>query len=241
MLTKRDLVRSGAVAAIAVAATKPGQVLAQSLTGAPASRNLKYSTPMTAGGLLPRQGRDAVRNAQLLRRLPGQSLGREAFDNLDFQRAVQAYLFAIPAVSQAANRNAIRTLGPSNTVVPIFEQLVDSRSVFLTANDNTVYSWTWVDLSNGPVVVEVPPKVLGADQRHVVSLGRRCRHHRTGQGRGRQVPVSAAGLQGRRCRTAITSCNRPRSTSGSRGAASWWTATRSRASISSRSSRRSIR
>jgi hypothetical protein len=74
---------------------------------------------------------------------------------------VQAYLLAIPAVSQAANRNAIRTLGPVNTVVPIFEQLMDSRSIFLTANDNTVYSWTWLDLSKGPLVVEVPAKVLG--------------------------------------------------------------------------------
>jgi hypothetical protein len=39
--------------------------------------------------------------------------------------------------------------------------LVDSRSIFLTANDNTVYSWAWLDPSNGPLVVEVPPKVLG--------------------------------------------------------------------------------
>jgi hypothetical protein len=40
--------------------------------------------------------------------------------------------------------------------------LLDSRSIFLTANDNTVYSWTWIDLSKGPLVMEVPPKVLGA-------------------------------------------------------------------------------
>lgn len=38
---------------------------------------------------------------------------------------------------------------------------MDSRSVFLTANDNTVYSWAWLDLSKEPLVVEVPPKVLG--------------------------------------------------------------------------------
>jgi hypothetical protein len=93
---------------------------------------------------------------------PDKASADKLFDNLDFQRAVQAYLMAIPPVSQAANRNAIRTLGPVNTVVPIFEELLDSRSVFLTANDNTVYSWTWVDLSNGPLVFEVPPKVLGA-------------------------------------------------------------------------------
>jgi len=52
-------------------------------------------------------------------------------------------------------------LGPVNTVVPIFEELLDSRSIFLTANDNTVYSWAWIDLKNGPIVLEVPPKVLG--------------------------------------------------------------------------------
>ncbi|PKN32080.1 MAG: hypothetical protein CVU63_20605, partial [Deltaproteobacteria bacterium HGW-Deltaproteobacteria-20] len=48
-----------------------------------------------------------------------------------------------------------------NATVPIFEQLVDPRQIFLTANDNTVYSWTWIDLTDGPLVVEVPPNVLG--------------------------------------------------------------------------------
>ena len=59
--------------------------------------------------------------------------------------------------------------------MPIFEHLLDSRSVFLTANDNTVYSWVWIDLSKGPLVLEVPPKVLGAMNdmwyRWVVDLG----------------------------------------------------------------------
>ena len=31
----------------------------------------------------------------------------------------------------------------------------------LTANDNTVYSFPWIDTSKGPLVVEVPPMVLG--------------------------------------------------------------------------------
>ncbi len=35
------------------------------------------------------------------------------------------------------------------------------EQIFLTANDNTVYSWPWLDLRDGPLVVEVPPKVLG--------------------------------------------------------------------------------
>jgi hypothetical protein len=34
--------------------------------------------------------------------------------------------------------------------------------VELTANDNTVYSFVWLDTHKGPLVVEIPPKVLGA-------------------------------------------------------------------------------
>ncbi len=83
------------------------------------------------------------------------------YDNLDFQRAVQAYLLALPAVSQVANRKSILELGPANYTVPIFERLMDSKSIFLTANTNTVYSWMWMDLRKGPMVLEVPPKVLG--------------------------------------------------------------------------------
>ena len=84
------------------------------------------------------------------------------YDNLDFQRAVQAYLLAIPAVSQAANRNEILKLGPANTTVPIFENRMDSKSTFLTPNTQTPYSWMWLDLRGGPLVLEAPPKVLGA-------------------------------------------------------------------------------
>jgi hypothetical protein len=59
-------------------------------------------------------------------------------------------------VSQAADRDACRTLGPINRTVPIWEHLVDSRTTGLTFNDNTVYSWAWVDLKDGPPVLEIP-------------------------------------------------------------------------------------
>ena len=37
------------------------------------------------------------------------------FDNLDFQRAVQAYLLGLAPVSQVANRKGILEVGPANT------------------------------------------------------------------------------------------------------------------------------
>jgi len=144
-----------------VAVLTTGPALAQTLTGVPAMPQFKYSTPMPPGVASPDKVETRLGTLNFFDGFPDQASVEKLYDNLDFQRAVQAYLLAIPAVSQAANRNAIRELGPANTTVPIFEQLLDSRSTFLTANDNTVYSWTWIDLRNGPLVVEVPPKVLG--------------------------------------------------------------------------------
>lgn len=92
---------------------------------------------------------------------PDQASVDKLYDNLDFQRAVQAYLLALPVVNQVGNRDGILQVGPANTTVPIWENLVDSRTIELTANDNTPYTWFWLDLRNGPLVLEAPPKVLG--------------------------------------------------------------------------------
>lgn len=139
-----------------------GVAEAQMLEGPPAQPQFKFSTPMPPGIAAPAKIETRLGTLNLLSGTPDKASTEKLYDNLDFQRAVQAYLLAIPAVSQAADRNAIRTLGPVNTVVPIWEELVDSRTIGLTFNDNTVYSWAWVDLSKGPLVLEVPPKVLGA-------------------------------------------------------------------------------
>jgi hypothetical protein len=135
--------------------------IGQSLSGSPADPRFQFSTPLPPGIASPARVETRLGQLNFFDGFPDKATADKLFDNLDFQRAVQAYLLAIPAVNQVANRNAIRTLGPVNTVVPIFEELLDSRSIFLTANDNTVYSWAWIDLKNGPIVLEVPPKVLG--------------------------------------------------------------------------------
>ncbi len=83
------------------------------------------------------------------------------FDNLDFQRAVQAYLLGLPAVSLAALRSALLELGPANTTVALWADLVHANTVALTMNTSTSYCISWIDLSDGPMVVEAPPGVLG--------------------------------------------------------------------------------
>ena len=92
---------------------------------------------------------------------PDDATVQKVYDNLDFQRGVQAFLTAMPAASLAAQRKAIRSFGPDNQTVIIFETLMDSRSLFLTANTESIYAMAWLDLKNGPVVVESPPNTLG--------------------------------------------------------------------------------
>lgn len=58
-------------------------------------------------------------------------------------------------------RNSLREYWPVNTTNVIWENLVDSKTVELTANDNTVYSFVWLDTSKGSLVVEIPPKARG--------------------------------------------------------------------------------
>ena len=49
---------------------------------------------------------------------------------------------------------------PNNTAL-IFSELMDSKSLFLTANADTVYFWVNLDVTKGPIVVETPPLALG--------------------------------------------------------------------------------
>lgn len=155
---KRILFSAALVAAI-VAITSSGS--AQELTGPPSNPTLKYSTALPHGIASPNSVETRLGTLRFFGGFPDEASVEKIYDNLDFQRAVQAYLLALPVVNQVGNREGILSVGPANTTVPIWETMVDSRTVELTANNNTPYTWFWLDLRSGPLVVEAPPKVLG--------------------------------------------------------------------------------
>jgi hypothetical protein len=90
---------------------------------------------------------------------PTEETKQKVFDEIDYQRAVQAFLWAYPAVSFESIRVASeKDLGLGLNDLGIADKLVDPRTMFLTANDTTVYAYSNVDLGkSGPVVVQVPP------------------------------------------------------------------------------------
>jgi hypothetical protein len=93
--------------------------------------------------------------------LPDKETVQTVYENLDFQRGVQAFLAALPAASLSATRTGIRTFGPDNQTMLITESLMDSHTLILTANTETVYTIGWLDTHGGPLVLEVPPHMLG--------------------------------------------------------------------------------
>lgn len=83
------------------------------------------------------------------------------YDNLDFQRATQAFLSTIQVASLVAMEKGMLGFGPANTTVLLFEELMDSKALWLTPNTVSVYMGCWLELGDEPMVIETPPGVLG--------------------------------------------------------------------------------
>jgi hypothetical protein len=93
---------------------------------------------------------------------PDDATVEKVYDNLDFQRGVQAFLTALPGASLYAMREGLRSAGATdNQTVLSTETLLDSKTLLLTANTETVYNFMWLDLKDGPLAIETPPNVLG--------------------------------------------------------------------------------
>jgi hypothetical protein len=75
---------------------------------------------------------------------------------------VEAFVNAYQGASVASLFKGFKDVGvPENTTALIWSELMDSKSLFLTANADTIYVWVNLDLSQGPLVVETPPLSLG--------------------------------------------------------------------------------
>jgi hypothetical protein len=82
-------------------------------------------------------------------------------DHLDYLHGVETFMNTVSGVSVYAIRQGFLDAGINDGDVAIFSELMDSRTLALTANADTVYFWTFLDLSQGPVVLETPADTLG--------------------------------------------------------------------------------
>ena len=126
--------------------------------------------------------------------VPSKATADKLLDNLNFTYAYRAFMDNMRGVSIHALRKGMQSVGMKDNEVIVFEQLMDAKSLFLTANADTIYVMGFLDLTKGPVVLETPPKFLGAVQdawfRWVIDVGgARARPRRR-----RQISDRRAGL-----------------------------------------------
>jgi hypothetical protein len=92
---------------------------------------------------------------------PSRATLDKAYDYIDFTHAYNTFVNTMQGVSLIAARRGFLDAGVKDNEILIFSELMDAKSLFLTANADTVYFLGYIDVSKGPMVFEVPPKVLG--------------------------------------------------------------------------------
>jgi hypothetical protein len=92
---------------------------------------------------------------------PTRETASKVRDELDYINGVNAFLNSIQGVSLYAFRKGLADVGIKDGEFFYTARMLDSKSLLLTANADTVYFWGNLDLSAGPLVVETPPMVLG--------------------------------------------------------------------------------
>ncbi len=88
----------------------------------------------------------------------------KVYDYLDTARAMDAFLKGVPGASLKGLLDGARTIGAVEAhEITIFDKLMDTQALWLTANSSTVYCVPDLDLKrDGPTVVEAPDGLLGA-------------------------------------------------------------------------------
>ncbi|OIQ39392.1 MAG: hypothetical protein BM563_04445 [Bacteroidetes bacterium MedPE-SWsnd-G1] len=92
---------------------------------------------------------------------PTEETARMLEDEMLYINAVNSYNNTIQGASLWALRKGFAELGVEDGDFIVSPEMVDGKSLMLTANMDTYYFWGNLDLSNGPLIVETPPNVLG--------------------------------------------------------------------------------
>ncbi|MDT4846512.1 hypothetical protein FQZ97_805360 [compost metagenome] len=109
---------------------------------------------------------------------PSAATSQRLYDELDYQRAVQSYIWGQPLVGLAAMAEGARRIRIQPQELFVFDQGLQASQALQTGNDDVIYSFSYFNLQDsGPLVVEIPPGnqygvLLDAWQRTIEDLGR---------------------------------------------------------------------
>jgi hypothetical protein len=145
----KQLMMALAISVACATLALPSQAAAQATTGIPPSITTPDKVETLIGTLEFKDGAPSAETVQ------------KVYDSLTYVRGVDAFMNSFSGASAYAIRKGFQSIGADDNTVIIFSELMDSNSLFLSANADTIYTVAALDLTKGPLVVEVPPMALG--------------------------------------------------------------------------------
>jgi hypothetical protein len=125
-------------------------------TAAADSPKMKMTTDIPASIITPDSVETRLGTLNFFDGYPDDATTELVYDNLDFMNGVQAFLSAMPGASAEGFRTGWATQGADNNqTLIIMENLMDSKSLYLTPNTESIYHMVWFDKTWIPGDLEV--------------------------------------------------------------------------------------
>ena len=125
------------------------------------SPKMKMTTEIPPGIETPDKLETSLGTLTSVDGVPDAETTQKVYDHLDLNRATEAFLNGLPIASMYGLEHAYRKEGPPNTTALLWEDLMDSKALWLTPNTVSVYMAAWLEVGDEPMVIETPPNVLG--------------------------------------------------------------------------------
>jgi hypothetical protein len=84
-------------------------------------------------------------------------------EELTFQQATQAYLWALPLINTLGMKyGSEEVFGAGYNILPVWKERLDTKTLVTTPNSDVLYAMSYVDMGEtGPIVFEAPPNLQG--------------------------------------------------------------------------------
>ena len=94
---------------------------------------------------------------------PTPESAKRLMDELEFQQATQAYLWALPLINTLGMKfGSEKVFGAGYNILPIWKERLDPKTLVTTPNSDVIYAMGYADMSEtGPIVFEAPPNLQG--------------------------------------------------------------------------------
>jgi len=126
-------------------------------------KSYAQTTEIPEGILTPDQVETSLGTLKFFDGAPLPETAELVYDNLDRMRGVDVFLKCMPAASVRQLMLGPEELGADDYYkVPIFDKLMDSKSLFLTGNTSTLYVLPSLNMKvTGPMVLRCGPAWAG--------------------------------------------------------------------------------